>query len=270
MSAAPEDMWEVHAVRYGHHKRTAAENFLDGDPHNGPMPMDYFVWVVRNEDRTFLLDTGFGAKAAAARGRELVRPVEDGLKALGVQPDALTDVVLSHMHYDHAGNLDRFPAARFHVQDSEMAFCTGRRMCDHGARAAFSASDVQAMVGKLFDGRVVFHEGESQFAPGITLHHMGGHTAGLQVMRVKTQRGWVVLASDAAHYYRNWIERRPFPIVEDVEEYLAAYAKIEALATSNNHIIPGHDPAVMDLYPASLSGAPGIVRLDVDPKQSQP
>lgn len=258
-------VYEIHAIRYGHLDRTATHNFIGGDLHDGPMPLDYFVWLIRGEAGTFLLDTGYDLATGSARGRELVRPVGEGLRALGVEPGSVRDVIVSHMHYDHVGNHDLFPNARYHVQDDEMAFCTGRAMCHGLMRAPFEAADVQAMVGKLFAGRLVFHDGESELAPGITLHKVGGHTRGLQVVRVRTRRGWVVLASDAAHFYANWQERRPFPIVDSVSAYLDAFLTIERLAASPEHIIPGHDPRVLALYPASLPGVADIVRVDLPP-----
>jgi len=100
----------------------------------------------------------------------------------------------------------------------------------------------------------------------VTLHRVGGHTRGLQIVRVHTQRGWVVLASDAAHFYANWLERRPFPIVDDVGAYLDAFALIEVLADSPRHVIPGHDPLVLARYPAAGSGLANAVRVDLDPR----
>jgi glyoxylase-like metal-dependent hydrolase (beta-lactamase superfamily II) len=212
-----------------------------------------------------VLDTGYDAATGAARGRELVRPVEAGLAAIGIDTRSVRDVIVSHMHYDHVGNHDLFPAARYHVQDDEIAFCTGRAMCHALMRAPFEARDVQAMVGKLFAGRVVFHDGTATLAPGLTLHKVGGHTRGLQVVRVQTARGFVVLASDAAHFYANWQQRRPFPIVENVTDYLEAFRTIEALASSPDHVIPGHDPLVLQRYPRALPGVADIVRVDLDP-----
>ncbi len=249
-----ESVYEIYAIRYGHLDRTASHNFLGGDPHDAPMPLD-----------SFLLDTGFDAAMGAARGRQLLRPVEAGLAAIGIDPAAVRDVIVSHMHYDHAGNHDLFPQARYHLQDEEMAYCTGRAMCHHVIRAPFDARDVQAMVGRLFAGRVVFHDGVSEFAPGITLHRVGGHTRGLQVVRVRTRRGWVVLASDAAHFYANWQQRRPFPILDSVPAYLNAFGIIERLASSPAHVIPGHDPLVLARYPAARTGIADIVRVDLDP-----
>ncbi|MCC7461155.1 MAG: N-acyl homoserine lactonase family protein [Gammaproteobacteria bacterium] len=229
------------------------------------MPLDYYVWAIVGAGRTVILDTGFDAATGAARGRTLVRPVNAGLAALGIEPAAVRDVIISHMHYDHAGNHELFAQARYHLQDAEMAYCTGRPMCHGVIRAAFEGRDVQAMVGRLFAGQLVFHDGESQLAPGITLHRVGGHTRGLQVVRVQTRRGAVVLASDAAHFYANWQQRRPFPIVDDVTAYLEAFRTIEQLASSAQHIIPGHDPLVLQRYPAARPGIADIARLDLDP-----
>jgi glyoxylase-like metal-dependent hydrolase (beta-lactamase superfamily II) len=260
--------YQIYAIRYAHLDRTARHNFIDGDPHDGPMPLDYFVWAIVGGGRTWVLDTGFDAATAARRKRQLVRPVDEGLKAIGIDAASVQDVIISHMHYDHAGNHELFPRARYHLQDEEMSFCTGRDMGHGQMRAPFDVADVQAMVGRVFLDRVVFHDGDAELAPGLTLHRLGGHTRGLQVVRVRTQRGWVVLASDAAHFYANWQQRRPFPIVHSVDAYLDAFRRIEEMADSPAHIIPGHDPLVLVRYPRALPETADIVRLDLDPIRS--
>lgn len=261
--------YELYAIRYAHLERTARHNFIDGDPHDGPMPLDYYVWAIVGGGRQWVLDTGFDATMAAQRRRQLVRPVGEGLRAIGIDPASVQDVIISHMHYDHAGNHDLFPAARYHVQDEEMAFCTGRAMCHGMLRAPFEAADVQQMVGRVFTDRVVFHDGDAELAPGLSLHRVGGHTRGLQVVRAHTRRGWVVLASDAAHFYANWQQRRPFPIVENITTYLEALRRIEALADSPRHVVPGHDPLVLQRHPQALPDVADIVRLDLDPVDGQ-
>jgi glyoxylase-like metal-dependent hydrolase (beta-lactamase superfamily II) len=255
--------YEIYAIKYAHHERSASQNFLGGDPHDGPMPLDYFVWLVRGEGRDLLVDTGFNAAAAARRQRQLLRPVAEALSMMGVEPGALRDVVITHLHYDHVGNFDLFPRATFHLQDLEMQFATGRCMCHEPMRHAFDVEDVVGMVRTVYAGRVRFHAGDAQLAPGISVHLIGGHTMGLQVVRVATRRGHVVLASDASHYYANMGEGRPFPIVYNVADMMEGWGRLLALADSAAHVIPGHDPLVLERYPAPSKELQGIVvRLD--------
>ena len=261
------DTYEIYAVRYARHERRARENFYGGDPHDGPMPLDYFVWAIKNEQRTLIFDTGFDAAMAKKRGRDFLHPPREGLLAIGVDPATVEDVVISHMHYDHAGNNDLFPNATFHLQDREMAFCTGRCMCHADVRRSFELDDVTAMLDRVFRGRVRFHDGDDEIAPGITVHHVGGHTAGLQFMRVKTARGWVVLASDAAHFYANFEQMRAYATVYNVGDMLEGFTRLKRLASSPRHVVPGHDPLVLRRYPAAKPELEGIaVRLDVEPR----
>jgi glyoxylase-like metal-dependent hydrolase (beta-lactamase superfamily II) len=173
-------------------------------------------------------------------------------------------VVLTHMHFDHAGRLDLFPRATFHIQDAEMAYCTGRCMCHSVLRLPFDVDDVIAAVRRVHAGSMQFHDGTAEIAPGITLHLIGGHSGGLQVVRVPTERGWVVLASDATHLWANIRTGNPFPIMADLTRMLEGYRIIESLADGPDHIIPGHDPLVRTRFP-SIPGQPDIVRLDLPP-----
>lgn len=260
------DMYEVYAIKYARHERTARENFIGGDPHDGPMPLDYYVWAIVGDDRVFVVDTGFDREAATRRGRQLLRLPSEGLKAIGLEPGTIEDVIITHMHYDHAGNHDLFPNARYHLQDREMIYCTGRCMCHEALRGAFEAEDVTAMVRRVFAGRVAFHDGEAELAPGVSVHRIGGHTDGMQAVRVRTRRGWVVLASDASHLYANMEEGRPFPIVYNVGDMLEGYRKLRELAESPEHVIPGHDPEVLRRYPSPNGAMQGwIARLDAEP-----
>ena len=258
--------YAVYAIRYACHERRAAENFIGGDPHNGPMPMDYFIWLVQGEAGAFVVDTGFGAAAAAARRRTLLRAPDEGLRALGIDTGTVRNVIITHLHYDHAGCLPLFPKATFHLQEAEMAYATGPLMRHAPLRAAFAVEDVVEMVRAVYAERVAFLRGDRDLAPGLSVHQIAGHTKGLQAVRVWTERGWLVLASDATHYYANMEQVRPYPIVVDVGAMLDGYDRLRELATSVAHIIPGHDPEVMWRYPAAARGLEGIaVRLDREP-----
>lgn len=261
-----DDIYEAFAIRYARVERNAAENFLGGDPHDGPMPLNYYVWVLRNESRTVVVDTGFDERGARLRKRTILNPVAEGLEALGVDRSSVTDVVVTHMHYDHAGNDGMLPNARFHLQDAEMAYATGRCMCHHQVNHPYEVEDVVTMVRRVYRGQVCFHDGDSELFPGITLHKTGGHARGLQAVRVKTQRGHVVIASDVAHHYAHLRQRRVFPVVDSVPDVLEGYRIVERLADSADHIIPGHDPLVAEIYPNNQQATGDwIVRLDRAP-----
>jgi glyoxylase-like metal-dependent hydrolase (beta-lactamase superfamily II) len=123
------------------------------------------------------------------------------------------------------------------------------------------------MVRRLYAGKLAFHDGTDELVPGLTVHHIGGHTMGLQVVRVWTKRGYVVLASDASHLYANMDQGRPFPVVFNVGDMLEGHKKLHRLADSPSHVVPGHDPLVLKRYPAARPELAGsIVRLDAEPK----
>ena len=267
---ATQEIYEVFALRYAERtNRTRAESFKLADDHDAPMPLDYYLWVIRNDARTIVVDTGFGMAEARQRGRQLLQTPEQALTRIGVQLATVKDVVITHLHYDHAGTLPDFSAARFHLQSSEMAFATGPAMLDAGERWAFSADHVCDMVRLLYDDRLVFHDEDADIAPGITLHRLAGHTAGLQVVRVPTRRGVVVLASDASHFYENFARRSPFPICYSEPDMLKSFERLAQLADSEDHIIPGHDPLVRALYPPPSSELDGwACRLHEQPAKS--
>src|SRR5207247_1085070 len=148
-----EMTYEVYALKYAHHARRASENFIGGDPHDGPMPLDYFVWLVRGEGREIVVDTGFSAAMARKRGRQHLRCPTDALRLLEVDAAQIKDVVITHLHYDHVGNFELFPAATLHLQELEMRYATGRYMCSECFRGAFEAEDVAGVVRRLYDGR---------------------------------------------------------------------------------------------------------------------
>jgi glyoxylase-like metal-dependent hydrolase (beta-lactamase superfamily II) len=260
--------YEVFAVKYATHDRKASANFLGGDPHDGPMPIDYYVWLIRGNGREIVVDLGFNEAAAKARGRELLRNPVEGLALLGCDAATVETVIVTHLHYDHVGNFDLFPKARFHLQDKEMAYATGRHMAEPVFNLGFNVEDVVGMVREVYKGRVVFHDGDAEIAPGVTLHHIGGHTAGMQSVRVPTRRGNVVLASDAAHFYANIEEVRPFPFIYHLGDMVDGFRRLYELADSKQHVVPGHDPLVLRRYPAPSPALEGIVaRLDVAPRE---
>jgi len=262
--------YELFAIRYATREARRADHFIGGDPHDGPMPMDYYLWVATGAGRTFVIDTGFTAEVGAKRGRTFLRCPIDTLALIGVDGAAVQDVILTHLHYDHVGNFHRFPAATFHLQEPEIAYATGRYMRYPRLAHSFEVEDVVGIVRLNFARRVMLYNERVDLAPGIVLHPVGGHSAGLQFVRVHTRRGWVVVASDTTHFYENMDQGRPFTTAFHVGKMLEGYDALRAHAPSRDHIIPGHDPLVMRYYPPPTSNLEGIVaRLDVAPDENR-
>lgn len=247
-------------------ERRVHENFLRRDMHDGPMPLDFNLWILRNAHRTVLVDTGFGARAVSTRGRPFDLDPVEALTRVGIDPDSIEDIILTHLHFDHAGNIDRFAKARFHVQDTEVGFATGRCMCEPHLRYPFDVEDVVTLVRHTYAQRVRFHDGDAAPLPGISLHRVPGHTAGMQAVRVITPRGPVVLASDACHFYANLARRSPFALTVDALATLRSYDKLMDLAGSAERIIHGHDPKVRALYPSHTFGGVELSALHEEPK----
>lgn len=240
--------WEAFALRYATVNRRRLENFILHDLHDVATQMDYYVWFLKSGEETILVDTGFDIQAAAQRNRTHLRCPIHSLQEAGIHLDSIKDTIITHAHYDHAGNTGLLKGTRFHIQEKEMSYCTGKSMRHTFCNHAYDPRDVCEMIYATFEDRVGFHNGAYELRSGIEVHWVGGHTKGLQIVRVHTKRGWIVLTSDAAHYLENFKNKSPFPIVVDVEDMLNGYELIACLAESENHVIAGHDPLTLSNY----------------------
>src|SRR3546814_12186495 len=116
-AALPE--YQLFAIRYATRDAQRRDHFIGGDPHEGPMPMDYFMWVAVHDGRAVVVDTGFREEVAIRRKRTFLRCPVEALRLLDIDPAAVPDVVLTHPHYDHVGTFDRFPNAPSHLPTPE-------------------------------------------------------------------------------------------------------------------------------------------------------
>ncbi|MCV3274313.1 N-acyl homoserine lactonase family protein [Roseobacter sinensis] len=259
--------WDVFAVKYAdRNARTRADSFIFDDNHDAPHAMDYFMWVLRRGTEVILVDTGYDIEEAAARDRPIRQDPVTSLAPLGLAPGDITSVIVTHLHYDHAGGLHLFPNATLHMQAAEMVYATGPCMCHDALRMPFTAGHICEAVKRLYSGKVVFHDGDAEIADGVTVHRIGGHSRGLQAVRVRTEAGHLVLASDAAHYYENVFARKPFPIVVDLQDMLDGFDRLETLASHRSLVVPGHDPLVTQAFPNAI--ADHIWRLDRGPRSA--
>lgn len=251
---------EVYALRYAHRDAQRREHFHGPiDRPDESMPISYFIWLIVGGDTTVVVDTGFTAEEAATRGRTYVVAPPEAVRAFGVDPESVETVVLTHLHYDHAGCAPVFSNASFVLQEAEMAFWTGRHAAAMGRpHQVVVPADVTYLCQANFDARITWVDGDREILPGVSVHLVGGHTRGMQVVRVETAAGAVVLASDASHFYENIHADRPFSIVDSVPGALDAFTRVRELASDPGLIVPGHDPEVLDRFapagPNELSG----------------
>jgi glyoxylase-like metal-dependent hydrolase (beta-lactamase superfamily II) len=254
--------YEVVAVRYGTLTARKSQLFYRYEAYgeaDADVEMAYYFWVLRAGGETILVDTGFDPAVGARRGRRCVCPPLDALQRIGVEPDSVSAVIVTHLHYDHIGNLDAFPQAALVVPRRELEFWTGS-----AAKHLQFSSHVEAREVALLDaanraGRVRLTEGTEEIFEGITAHSVGGHSPGQQVTVVSALGGDVVLASDAVHFYEEFELDRPFGVIADLEQMYAAYGLLRELAAFPGAVlIPGHDPEVLARFPALGRQSDGI------------
>jgi len=257
------ETYEVFALEYGRMDRASRDFYLHSpDPHEGPRPIVYYLWVIRNEKRTVVVDLGFDRRSGDARGRLMLREPMEALREVGVKVQNVKTIIITHMHYDHAGHGPEFPNAEFVLQEKEIAHCTGKPMGYPPLRHSFDIEHVTDMIRANYSSRVKFVDGDKEILPGISVHLIGGHSGGLQAVRVETAKGPLVLASDAAHFYDTVIEQNPFTIIVNLPDMCAGWDRIFELGAELGMVIPGHDPLVADLYPKHPDDEMSVVLSD--------
>ena len=260
------ERYEVLAVRYGTRQASAAEVFLNYHAYrepDRPLGMDYFFWVARSPARTVVVDTGFSPAGGAARGRTMLMDTVPALRAAGTTPDAVSQVVLTHAHYDHIGGLPAFPAAEILMTADEYDFWTGPM----GRRGQFAHTTEAGELNRLRElrqaGRLTLTGPARTVAPGIELIQVGGHTPGQAIVTVATAAGPVVLASDAVHYYEELERDRPFSTVANLADMYAAFDQIRELAGGGARLVAGHDPLVAGRF-RGRAGSQDVIRVSDD------
>jgi glyoxylase-like metal-dependent hydrolase (beta-lactamase superfamily II) len=234
-------MHQVYALHVGD-KQTTRSQFLYREPSASPLIISFYLWVVLGGPEPIVYDVAFDAEHASDRGLHTYRDRVTMLRSLGIDPRDIRTVVMSHLHWDHWSGHGLFENATFVVQQSEVAFWTGRAVRHAMIMESANKKALQALLTLNFAGRIHIVDGEKQLWSGLRLVPVGGHTPGLQVLVVETERGVVVLASDTLHFYENYERRRPVQVTLDMPQALEAFDCIEALA-GKGLIVAGHDPA---------------------------
>ncbi len=263
LSAQPaKPLYTVNAIRYGRTPNFPVSNLVPGADPKRTIGMALIYWLIRGQGRTVLVDAGFYRPqfftADWLPTRNFALPQET-LGRLGLKPADVTDIILTHMHFDHADGLDLFPNARVWIQHEEYTYYTGAAWQNQNTHGGIDRDDVLALVRINLAGRVRFVEGDSQeIFPGIRCYTGGKHTFASQYIGVATAAGTVVLASDNLYLYENLDRHLPIAATLDPVANLKAQDRMRSIASEPRLIIPGHDPAEFDRFPLV---APGIVEI---------
>ena len=243
----------IEAIRYATVPRFPLAGLMMGAPKDETIDIAMVVWLVRGGGRTVLFDTGFHREKWMKEFTitDYLRP--DGAVALaGVKPGEVTDIVVSHVHWDHMGGIDLFPAARVWIQKKEYAYYTGEAWQPGGRNGGVDPDDIAALVRLNTEGRLRFVDGDDvEILPGIRAYTGARHTFASQYLRIDGPQP-VVLASDNCYLDRNLSEHVASATFgeEDRAANLAAQKRMIELAGSADRVIPGHDPRQFQRFPS--------------------
>jgi len=250
-AAAEPDKYDVYAVRFATIANFSVGSLVAGADRARRMDIAMMVWVLKGADgRIALVDSGFHRDRYFTQFavKDFVRP-SDAIAPLGINPEQVTDIFLSHMHWDHAGGIDLFPAARVWIQKDEYEYYTGQAWQARSTHGGIDADDVVEIVKRNTMGRVTLLAGDDDTSiSGVGFHIGGKHTWQSQYVSVQTPKGTVVLASDNVYLYQNLETHKPIAQTLDAASNLRAQETMRGLASAPKFVVPGHDPAVFDRF----------------------
>jgi glyoxylase-like metal-dependent hydrolase (beta-lactamase superfamily II) len=253
--------YEVFAIRYATIPDFQVSQLVAGADRARKLDIAMMVWLVRAPGRIILFDAGFYREQFFKQWHvtDFVKPSES-IARMGLKPEDITDVIISHMHWDHADGLDLFPKAKIWLQKDELEYYAGEGWQSRRTHGGIDPEDVLAAVKLNTQGRVGLVHGDAQeIFPGITCYLGGKHTYASQFCTVNTAVGAVVLASDNMYLYENLDKHVPIAATLDADSNLKAQDRMKQLAGKPELIIPGHDPAVMTRFPNPQPGVAAIV-----------
>lgn len=254
-------VYEAYAIRFGILPGFPVSALVAGPDRSRKLDIPVMVWLLEGSDgRKVLVDSGFYRQQFLDQYKpQNFRTPAAAVEAAGVKPDAITDIIISHAHWDHVDGADLFPKATIWIQRDEYTYYTGEAWHARNTHGGVFADDMLALLKINTEGRLRFVNGDNQeVLPGIRAYIGGKHTYASQYVSVKTDAGTAVFASDNIYLYENLERHVPIAQTLDAASNLKAQDRIRALASDPRLIVPGHDPLVFEKFP---SVGDGIVRI---------
>jgi glyoxylase-like metal-dependent hydrolase (beta-lactamase superfamily II) len=255
--------YRVLAARYAERETTVSRIYYAWPTYNepdGPVRMSYYFWVLQPAaGPPVIVDTGFDPALAARRNRPCTVPPAEMLAKLGIDGGDVEQVIVTHLHFDHIGNLDLFPNASFTVAERELDFWSSPIALRSQFAAHGDPRGVEYLLRAGTEGRLRLVDQTLQVVPGVTVRRVGGHSPGQLIVSVATTGGQVLLASDAVHYYDELELDRPFAVIADLADAYSAFDVINEARSDGAVFVPSHDPLVMERHPPADAALAGLV-----------
>jgi glyoxylase-like metal-dependent hydrolase (beta-lactamase superfamily II) len=254
-------IYEVYALSYASYPGYPTSFLVAGAEKDRKTDLQMMVWLIKGPGgKNILLDTGFyHDKYVKQDGiKDFIKP-SDTLAKVGLSAGDITDVIISHMHWDHADGIDLFPKARIWIQKDEYTYYTGAAWQPDGKSGGIDPDDVLSLVKLNTEHRVTLVDGDDkEIIDGIRVYTGGRHTFASQYVGVRTAKGTVVLASDNMYLYENLEKHLPIAQTFDADSNLKAQDRMRQIATRLDLIVPGHDPEVFVRFPKPGNGVAKI------------
>jgi glyoxylase-like metal-dependent hydrolase (beta-lactamase superfamily II) len=261
LAAQSKPQYQIYAIRYATLPDFPVSELIPDAGPDRKLDIAMMIWLIRGNGHNILVDSGFYHDRFFKdwHVNNFVKP-SDALKPLAIKPEDLTDIIISHMHWDHADGMDLFPNARIWIQKDELQYYAGEAWQSKDTHGGIDPDGVLTLVKLNTQGRVGMVNGDAQeILPGITCYTGGRHTYASQYVGVSTSAGTVVLASDNMYLYENLEKHVPIAETLDAASNLRAQDRMKQIASRPGLIIPGHDPAVIAKFP---NVAPGIAKIE--------
>ena len=258
---ANKNNYEVYALSYGVFPDFAVSNLLAGADKDRKIDLQMMIWLIKGPGgKNILVDTGcYHDSVIQGKGiKDFIKPSET-LAKLGMSPQDITDVIISHMHWDHADGMDLFPNARIWIQKDEYSYYTGAAWQPGGRHGGIEPDDVLTLVRLNTQQKINLVDGdEKEIIDGIKVYTGGRHTFASQYVSVLTASGTIVIASDNMYLYENLLKHVPIAQTFDAESNLKAQDRMKQIASRPDLIVPGHDPEVFIKFPTPGNGVARI------------
>jgi len=253
--------YEVYALSYGVYPNFPVSGLVAGADKDRKIDLQMMIWLLKGPaGRTILVDTGcYHENVVKGKGIQNLIKASEAIAKLGLTAAEITDVIITHMHWDHADGMDLFPNAKIWIQKDEYAYYTGDAWQQGGKSGGIEPDDVMTLVKLNTQHKVNLVDGDDrEIIDGVKVYTGGRHTFASQYVSVRITGGTAVIASDNMYLYENLEKHLPIAQTFDADSNLKAQDRMKQIASRPDLVVPGHDPLVFVKFPKPGNGVARI------------